>query len=808
MKLSTGAALFVLGVAAAFSVGISLDSQFLQAVLFLLGLTLVLSVLFQVRNRTRFVFAAAALILLLGFVRGASPESEPGRDWQNLPADGESVSVTAWLSEDANRAGSGVRLSLRALSVDDDPADFPLTVFSSGLSDLTGGERASSGFRYGDVYELSGRFSVATGSFADSSAGTVFTGVVNLVSADRGNPVRRLVAGSREWLSDNLQKTLSEPASALARTMLVNDRTGLPKELNLDFRESGTSHILAISGLHVALISGLALTFAASLMGRRGQYYLLVPLVVTWGYAALAGFSPSVTRAAIMFSIGLLARSAGRQNASLPGIGFAAAIMVAISPEILRSLSFQLSFAAISGISVLTPRLMDAADRLFPQFRVNERDGNRLVSALVGGIAVSIAATLITWPLVAVNFGGAPVWGGLATIVMLPAVPFLIVISALSAVAAGVSVQLGEVIGWPVWLLGEFVAEVAGFFRGLQPGIIDTSGWTAWTAVLAYSLIFVAFSWKFVSSSVHRSINLLRSLNAVPFSERNFVRSGVPAWTVVVAGTVAVVLWAGAVTSAGSEDLSVTFFETDRGDMILVKTPNGNSALIDGGRDPFGAVRRLDAALPFWDRSLDLLLATHPDADHIGGLQAVIERYDVSTIAEIPAEHGSTVHAAWRRSVEKREDSLVLTPGSVVALDDGVTLEVLSGGRPFPDASINDASVVTMLRYGDISILLTGDITSVIERRLIESGSDLRSTVLKVPHHGSDTSSTQEFLDAVDPVIAVIQVGTDNRFGHPTEDVVARLRGSVGEDNLFVTSENGDVTVKTDGTKLTVETEK
>lgn len=807
MKLSTGAALFVLGVAIAFGTGVSLNSSQLQAGLLIIALTLLLSVLFQVRSRTRYAYALAAMVLLLGFVRGASIETDPGTDWHNIPADGEQVAVAAWLTDDANRAGSGVRLSLRVISVNDEAADFPLTVFASGLSDLTNSGRASNGFRYGDVYNFNGRFSVASGRFAESSAGTVFTGVVSLVSTDRGNFARRTVAGSREWLSNNLSRTLSEPASALARTMLVNDRTGLSEELNLDFRESGTSHILAISGLHIALIGGLAMAFSASFLGRRGQYYLLLPFAVTVIYAALAGFSPSVTRAAIMFSVGLLARAAGRQNSSLPGIGFAAAVMVAISPEILRSLSFQLSFAAISGIAVLTPRLVEGADRILPQLNLDNRDGNRFLTAFASGIAVSIAATLVTWPLIAVNFGGAPVWGGLATVVMLPAVPLLIVISAVSAVAAGISVQLGEVMGWPAWLLGEFVAEVASLFRDMPPGIINTSGWTAGTALIAYALIFAVFSWRTVTKYSQQTINLLRQYDAVPLSERRFVSAGVPIWTIVVAVSVAAVLWAGAVTSARNNDLTVTFFETDRGDMILIQTPNGNSALIDGARNPFSAVRRLDSALPFWDRSLDLLLVTHPDADHIGGLQSVIERYEVASIAEIPVEHGSTVYAAWRRSMEDNEGLVTLTVGSIVALDDGVTLEVLSGGRPFPDATINDASVVTMLRYGDVTVLLTGDITAVMERRLIESGRDLRTTVLKVPHHGSDTSSTQEFLDATNPAVAVVQVGNDNRFGHPTDSVLARLRDSVGEENIFITSREGTVTVRTDGNKLSVTTE-
>ena len=123
--------------------------------------------------------------------------------------------------------------------------------------------------------------------------------------------------------------------------------------------------------------------------------------------------------------------------------------MVAISSEIIRSLSFQLSFAAISGIAVLIPWLIDAADRLLPRLKLNDTGGNRLVAALVGGLAVSVAATLITWPLGAMNFGGAPVWGGIATAAMLPAVPLLIIVSGIAAVAAEISTQTGEVIGWP-----------------------------------------------------------------------------------------------------------------------------------------------------------------------------------------------------------------------------------------------------------------------------------------------------------------------------------------------------------------------
>ncbi|MDA0676692.1 MAG: ComEC/Rec2 family competence protein [Chloroflexi bacterium] len=812
MKLVTAAVFFVLGVSIALEYGIVLPDRttaFAYA-------TLVVTSIFVVSNRTRmsgkFGLAFALLLVTAGFVRGAASADSQRAEWMNVPRDGQSITATAWLDSDAQRAANGVRLTLRATAVDGEVASFPLTVFATGLSDLTSSGRTSDGFRYGDAYEFSGRFAVATGEYSVNAAGTVFTGVVTLVSSEHGNSVRRYVAGIRESLANHLDSAMPEPASGISTAMLVGERTGIPDELNTYFRDSGTSHILAISGLHIALIGGLALSVAAALLGRKRQFYLLAPLAVTWGYAALAGFSPSVTRAAIMFTVLGAARAAGRQNASLPGIGFAAALMVAINPEILRSLSFQLSFAAIAGISLLTPRIFIGLNRLLIHAKVTQPENNRLVSAVISGIAVSVAASIATWPLVAANFGGTPVWGPLATVVMLPAIPILIITGGAAAFVSVISVQVGEILGWPAWLLGEYVSGVARVFRSVPPGVINTESWGTQTAVFAYAAILVAFEWRRMLAAAAyfklkaASLSQLR-FDAVPA----FIRTGVPAWSIAVVGLIAVVTWTGAATSfssGNSDQLTVTFFETDRGDMILIRTPNGNSVLIDGGRDPLGAVRSIDRVLPFWDRSLDLLIATHPDADHIGGLTAVLERYDVDAVAEIPTSHGSTVYAAWRNAVEAYGGSTVIYPGTVIGLDDGVTLEVLSGGRPFPDAAINDASIVTMLRYGSFAMLLTGDITSITERRLLDTGYDLHATVLKVPHHGSDTSSTESFLQAVDPEIAVAQVGLDNHFGHPTESVVSRLTELTGEDRLFVTSKDGTVTVRTDGRAVQVTSSK
>ena len=250
--------------------------------------------------------------------------------------------------------------------------------------------------------------------------------------------------------------------------------------------------------------------------------------------------------------------------------------------------------------------------------------------------------------------------------------------------------------------------------------------------------------------------------------------------------------------------LRVTFFEIDRGHMTLIETPAGNRVLIDGGRDAEAAVSKLESHLPFWDRSLDLVLLTHPDVDHVGGLQAVMERLDVGLLMESPVDHQSQTYAAWRIIADAHPNRTVADPGQVVALDHGVALHVLLARRDGPGLSINDASVVTKLTYGDVLMLLPGDISRVSEYTLLESGLDLRSTVLQVPHHGSDTSSTETFLQAVDPAFAIVQVGNRNPFGHPSPEVMARLNTTVPEHQVLVTREAGTVTLESDGQRLWV----
>jgi competence protein ComEC len=256
-----------------------------------------------------------------------------------------------------------------------------------------------------------------------------------------------------------------------------------------------------------------------------------------------------------------------------------------------------------------------------------------------------------------------------------------------------------------------------------------------------------------------------------------------------------------AISAPASGRLSVTFLDVGQGDAILIEGPDGHRILVDGGPGEEAITNALGRRLPFYDRRIDLVVLTHPQLDHFGGLPAVLERYDVRRLLVSPLEGESASYRAWaaavRRSSIPHDEA---ARGQAIDLGDGATLHVLAA--PARASDPNEASVVIRLQMGAASFLLTGDSGPAAEATLVRSGADLRATVYKVPHHGSATSASAEMLAAVAPLIDVISVGRGNPFGHPTGEVLARLDG----DAVFRTDVDGDVSVSTDGRRLWVRT--
>jgi competence protein ComEC len=249
----------------------------------------------------------------------------------------------------------------------------------------------------------------------------------------------------------------------------------------------------------------------------------------------------------------------------------------------------------------------------------------------------------------------------------------------------------------------------------------------------------------------------------------------------------------------------VAFLDVGQGDAIYIEAPNGNQMLIDGGPSAASVLRALSSVMPFYDHSINLVLATHPDQDHVGGLPSVIERMDVQGVVTTDNSAKTGVYTAFEKIIAAKHVRRILArTGERIILDSGVALEIL-----FPDRSVrgwetNTGSIVARLSYGSESFMLTGDSPQAIEKYLVgKYGGILHTTVLKLGHHGSKTSSSSEFLSAVNPDYAVISAGHNNKYGHPHKevlDLLARLKIS-----SISTIDRGTVVIKTDGTDLMVE---
>ncbi len=243
--------------------------------------------------------------------------------------------------------------------------------------------------------------------------------------------------------------------------------------------------------------------------------------------------------------------------------------------------------------------------------------------------------------------------------------------------------------------------------------------------------------------------------------------------------------------------LHVYFLDVGQGDAILIRAPDGRQVLVDGGPSPAALLDELGSLLPFWDRTLDMVVLTHPDTDHMNGLLPLFERYRIATVLDTVQDGGEA--PAWSAALAAhRGQRITARRGMRLVLDD-LRITVLHPAEPLlPETSDNAASLVLRLDYGEISLLLMGDAEQATEEALLAAGQPLQADVLKVAHHGSGGGTSAAFLAAVQPQLAVIQVGADNRFGHPHPDTLARL----AQAQVLRTDQDGRIEVISDGRRL------
>ena len=386
------------------------------------------------------------------------------------------------------------------------PADGVLLVSARATSEIAQWRQAPY-FRYGDKLRVEGRIGEPPELEGfDYAAYLARQGIVEVLDARRVTLIREgegsafylSLYGFRRRLAASIAAVVPEPQAALGQATLLGLRRNIPQDLNEAFRRTGTAHLLAISGLHVGVLLGISLAGSAALLGRKHHHHLIAPLIIIWLYGLLAGMSPSATRACIMGSVYLASLVFGRQRGSLAPIGVAAALMVAVSPSIVYSISFQLSFAAIAGIAAFSDTF---GDRLRPP--IERLIGRRsLLRAPLAGITemlgLSLAATITTVPLIAFHFERVSTLGIPASVLTLPVLPFLIVGNAGTALVGLASTAFAMPFGWLAWGAGAYLSGVVTLLARLPGASVDI-GIVGLPVVIAfYGLLILAYGAKVI----------------------------------------------------------------------------------------------------------------------------------------------------------------------------------------------------------------------------------------------------------------------------------------------------------------------
>jgi competence protein ComEC len=539
---------------------------------------------------------------------------------------------------------------------------------------------------------------------------------------------------------------------------------------------------------------------------RRCVPLVLVALVL---YTALVGADAAVVRAAVMGGLYVVGNYLGRASDAALAVLIAGAAMTAYRPAYLHDLGFQLSFAATLGLILLVDPMDARILALTRRFRLPDAC-LRLLPLVREAVVVTVAAQVATWPLIACQVGQVSVAGMVANFLIVPVQPAVMGLGALATGAGVVSPALGRIAGALAWLPLAFTirtVEIAARWP------LASLPWSMPTSMAAgyYALLAGVLAWGAVRRHIRRAGDLLQRRDA----GRDAGRAAGWAAEVVASermrslslaglALACALAWLGALSRPDGL-LHVVMLDVGQGDSILVLTPNGRRLLVDGGPQASVLLDRLGRRFAPWDRRLDLIVLTHPDADHVGGLPAVIERYRVAAVLDPQLAVDTPDAAAWTAVMSATQIPSVRTmAGQRLVLDAaaGVSAEVLwpPEGGPVTDGEVdpNSWSVVLRLTYGATSALLTGDIDAAGELSMVATGARLRSDVLKVSHHGSSHSSTPEFLAAVQPALALIGVGANNTFGHPAPEVLARLSAVP----VRRTDLDGDVEVLSDGQRL------
>lgn len=597
-----------------------------------------------------------------------------------------------------------------------------------------------------------------------------------LIQPNQGNPILAGIYTTKDRFQDMIYRLYPDPEASLLDGILLGIESGIPQPVRQAFNDTGTSHIIAISGFNITILAGLFATIFNRLLGRwRGAVAVIICLGF---YTVLVGAEASVVRAALMGGLTVFARQVGRRQHGLNSLAFVAALMALFNPHVLWDVGFQLSFAATLGLVLYAEPFTNAFVQLASRW-VSVELAQRLAGPFGEYLLFTLAAQLTTLPIILYNFKRLSIISLLANPVILPAQPPVMVLGGLAVALGMVYLPLGQAAAYLAWPFVSFTIRAVEFFHRFQGGALTLGKVSLPAVVSLYLILFlITFGW----GSMKKLFPALK-----------------PGLALLVIGALTVTIWK-ATLSAPDGRLHLYLLETNSGassgEALLVQTPTGRFILIDGGPSASLLSDALGRRLPVFHRRLDWLVIAGSKENQVAALPATIQRYPPDNVlwAAPPAE---TTSARYLKT------NLAQAGISPITAQTGQSLD-LGKGASLTLLALDDYGATLLLEWGNFRALLPVGLDAHTLEGLQTDPHLASVTAFLLADRGRDWLNPPEWIVRLRPRVTLLDVTAGDWDGFPPPETLQALRGYT----LLRTDRNGWIHLSTDGEQLWVEVER
>ena len=604
--------------------------------------------------------------------------------------------------------------------------------------------------------------------------GTIKVSNYKIQQKDRANFLNKVIDITQNSIKRKMTDILNTEEAALCVGILIGNREDISEETENNFKKSNLTHMLAVSGSHITYI----ITALSTILGKTSKkFYKIFTIIFLIFFMALTGFTASVLRACIMGILVLIASLLHQKSDTINNLGISSLIILLINPYIITDMGFLLSYGGTIGIVVLGDRITNFMYTVIN--KNNLLDRNLLVKSsvkrvfikvlkyIINSFAITISANIIIIPIMAYSFSTLSLTFWISNILAAPIMEIVTISGFIVYFISLVISPLANFFGIFLNILLFILLKIAEISSKIPGANIYIKTPYLYQCLIYYSAIIALYNKDILKSCV------LKCMECFKIRYKKII------------AVIVIAILIGTGIKFVPQDLKIYFIDVGQGDSTLIQTPTNKKILIDGGGSEFGSFDVGESILlPYLlDRritTLDYIIISHFDSDHVGGLFAILENIKVKNIIISKQGENSTNFKKLVSIINHKKINIRLVKrGDYIKIDKYSYFEILfPENKLIEDNILNNNSIVAKFNSLGFNMLFTGDIEEVAEKRLCElyhNTNKLSAMVLKVGHHGSKTSSTTEFLELVRPQVTFIGVGENNKFGHPNGEVIERI---------------------------------